>query len=162
MTLAQATSYVPDGWTSDRFNEWVTRHDPNGTIEIVLVTLLCVTVLYGFLRHRSVAWAWIKKNYSSWREGRKVRREEKIRQQRGACAALETWLDHEVDEGDMDPRTANQWRDAFSKLLPDMKPKRDVKGGIKLRLRSPFYREPVPLPDQASVTGQSAPTGKFK
>lgn len=93
-----------------------------------------------------------------WPRKRKMRREKQNQIDNRLAATLEDELEKMFNEGEIDGTTQQKLRHRFGRVLSKMKPKKDVKAGIRARLRKD--NTPVPLPDATVPVAQSSRLAK--
>lgn len=142
---------------SEQFTALVDEYDPHRFFMGFIVTLICFYLLLLLLRRMPKAWGWVKVRYNIWKEDREMRRERLLLQQKKLADDIEKSLSEMLEEGDMDPKTASEYRHFFSYKVPDLKPKKDTKLGIATRILSGFYDRPAPLPDTTQNPDAKAP-----
>jgi len=140
-----------------RFMALADEYDPHRFWAGLIVTLICFYLLLRLLRLMPKAWGWTKIRYNIWKEDREMRRERTLLQQRAFADAIEDTMSKLLDEGDMDPKTASEYRHFFAQKIPELKPKKDTKLGIASRILSGIYDRPAPLPDRTQEADAKAP-----
>lgn len=140
-----------------QFTVLVDEYDPHRIWSGFVVTLISFCLLLLIVRHIPKAWGWAKVRFNIWKEDRGMRRERALLQQKALADAIEKTIADLLDEGDMDPKTASEYRHFFAQKIPELRPRKDVKMGIATRILSGIYDRPAPLPDVIQETGAVAP-----